>query len=257
MMNVPTIAWRELKAFFLSPIAYIVFFAFYLVNGLWFAFLVVEYGRLGGGAGGMQLPQGVEFPLSHVYGLWFVVLLVVLAPVLTMRLFAEERRSGTMEMLMTAPVTEAEVTVGKYLAALAVYVAMLLPTLIYLRILEALGDRPLDPGPVLGTWLGIVLIGMLFLAMGTFASALTRNQIIAAVVGVALTGSMLALVFVQWTFEVGTIGHEITGYLSVLAHLDSEFGRGAMDTRRLVFYFSLTGFFLFLTVRVVEARKWR
>jgi len=258
MSNVPTITWRELKGYFFSPIAYIVFFVFFLVVGIWFAFLVGQYGQAGAGDPTMgRPPQGIEFPFSPVFGLWFIIILVVLAPVLTMRLFAEERRSGTMEMLMTAPVTDVEVTLGKYLAALAVYVMMLVPTLLYVLILQSRADQALDLGPVLGTYLGVLLIGMLFLAMGAFASSLTRNQIIAAVLGVAMTGTMLAFVFLRFSYNAGDAGYETISYFSVLSHLDQEFSRGVVDTRRLIFYLSGTAFFLFFTVRMVEARKWR
>ena len=258
MSNVPAIMWRELKGYFFGPIAYIVLFVFFLVMGIWFSFLVGEYGEAGVGRPEFgQPPQGIEFPFSPVFGLWFIIVLVVLAPVLTMRLFAEERRSGTMETLMTAPVTDAEVTLGKYLAAVAMYLLMLAPTAVYVPILQWLAEGPLDLGPVLGAYLGVVLIGMLFLAMGTFASSLTRNQIIAAVVGVAMTGTMLAFVFLRWSYDVGDPGYETLSYLSVLTHLDQEFGRGVVDTRRLLFYLTGTAFFLFFTVRMVEARKWR
>ena len=258
MGNVPTIMWRELKSFFFGPIAYIVFFVFYLTYALWFAFLVGQYGLAGAGDPTMgRRPVGIEFPFSHVFDLWFVLVMVVMAPVLTMRLFAEERRSGTMEMLMTAPVTDVEVAVGKYLAALAVYLLMLAPTVVYVFVLQWLAASPLDLGPILGTYLGLVLMGMLFLAMGAFASSLTSNQIIAAVLGVGLTSTMLAFVFLRYSYEPGDAGYQTISYFSVLLHLQSDFGRGVVDTRRLIFYLSGTAFFLFFTVRMVEARKWR
>ncbi len=252
MSNLPVIAWRELKSYFFSPIAYIVFFVFYLVNGWYFGSLVTWYGEAARQGG-----QGIEFPMAPVFGIWFLIVMVIVAPILTMRLFAEERRSGTMEILMTAPVTDTEVTLGKYLAALLVYVVMLVPTVVYVLILKWLADRPPDVGPILGTYLGVVLMGMLFLAMGTFASSVTRNQIIAAVVGVLLTASMLAAVFLQGQFTPNTTGSQILNYFSVLEHVHQDFGRGLVDTRRLIFYLSGTAFFLFLTVRMVEARKWR
>jgi ABC-2 type transport system permease protein len=255
MSNVPTITWRELKSYFFSPIAYIVFFVFYLVMALWFAWLVSRYADIGSSE--MGPPQGIEFPVRPIFGFWFIILLVVLTPILTMRLFAEERRSGTMEMLMTAPVTDVEVTLGKYLAALGVYLLMLVPTVLYVLILGWLSDRRLDLGPILGTYLGIVLIGMLFLAMGTFASSLTRNQIIAAVLGLLMTVSLLGFAFLQYAFRPGTKGFDVMGYFSVLFHLDSDFGRGLVDTRRLIFYLTGTFFFLAFTVRMVEARKWK
>lgn len=259
MRQIPTVMWRELKSFFFSPIAYIVFFVFFLVQGLWFAWLVGQYGLAGAGMPERGMPpQGIEFPVSHIFGLWlFIVLLVVLVPVLTMRLFAEERRSGTMEILMTAPVTDVEVTLGKYLASLIVFLVMVAPTGLYVLILEWLADRALDTGPILSVYLGVVLIGMLFLSMGVFASSLTRNQIIAAVVGVALTGTGLAFVFLQQAFQVGSPGYELIAYLSPLSHLNADFGRGVVDSRRIILYVSSTVFFLFFTVRMVEARKWR
>lgn len=251
MSNIPTITWRELKAYFFGPIAYILFFVFYVGNAIWVGSLVSWYSDAG------THGQGIEFPMAAVFDLWFLIWMVVLAPVLTMRLFAEERRSGTMEILMTAPVTDTEVTLGKYLAALIVYIVMLIPTLAYVVVLQWVADRPLDLGPVFGTYLGAILLGMLFLAMGTFASSLTRNQVIAAVVGVLLTLTMLAAVFLQGLFKPESVGSQVLGYFSVLRHLQADFGRGLVDTRRLIFYLSGTAFFLFFTVRMVEARKWR
>jgi len=173
--------------------------------------------------------------------------------VIPMRLLSEERRSGTIEFLMTAPVTETQVVLGKYLAALVFYVFLWIPTLFYAALLAHYGA--LDWGPVASAYLGVLGIGALFLAAGLFASALARSQIVAAVVGFALVFSFFFLGFLEF-LSTGPAMREMVGYLNVLQHMD-DFNKGIVDTRRLIYYLTATVFLLFLSVRALEERKWR
>jgi ABC-2 type transport system permease protein len=179
--------------------------------------------------------------------------LLFVAPILTMRLIAEERKSGTIEVLMTAPVTETGVVLGKYLAALGYYLFLWLPTLAYVLVVQYFSK--VEWGPIAAGDLGIVGIGVLFLAVGLFASSLAKNQVVAAIV----TFAVLILFFTFGLLENlvnGETTKQVLGYLNLWQHMD-ELSRGIVDTRRLVYYVSVTAFFLFLTSRALEAKKWR
>jgi ABC-2 type transport system permease protein len=235
---------RELRAYFLSPLAYVVLFFFLVVNGFIFV-IIVDY------LNDPRAPAGQ--PLDYFFtAFWWLILLAVI-PALTMRLLAEERGTGSIEVLMTAPVTENQVVVGKYLGALVFYIFLWSPTVLYGVILASYAE--VDWGPVAAGYLGLVLIGALFLSIGLFASSLTRNQLIAAIItfalllllvlGVALLGN---LVDTPWLSDT-------LAYLNTLDHQE-ELSHGIVDTRRLVLYVSGTVFFLFLTARTLENNKW-
>jgi ABC-2 type transport system permease protein len=170
-----------------------------------------------------------------------------------MRLLSEEKKTGTMEVLMTAPVTDAEVVLAKFLAAFVFYLVIWLPTLLYPLIIEIFGN--LDWGRVWSGYFGIALIGMPFLAIGLLASSLTDNQIVAVI---------LSFVILAVLFSVGLLDYILAGsklkavfsYLSIWRHFH-DFGRGVIDTKPLVYYLSLAAFSLFVTVRVVEMRRWK
>ena len=168
-----------------------------------------------------------------------------------MRLLSEERRTGTLEMLLTAPVTEAQVVLGKYLGALLFYVFLWLPTLVYVALLAK--SLPLDWGPIGAAYLGILGIGALFLAIGVFASAVTRNQMVAAVFSFALTFLCFLPAFLEILVNDPKV-RDAVGYLNLYQHMD-DFSKGIVDTRRLVYYVSVTAFFLFLASRAVDAGK--
>lgn len=234
---------RELRAYFFSPLAYLVLFFFLAVNGVIFVFLVGQLNdpRSAGGP-----PLGYFFRAT-----WLMLLL--LGPLLTMRLVSEELRSGSIEVLMTAPVTEGEVIAGKFLAALTFYAFLWLPTLAYGAMISAY--EKVDWGPIAAGYLGVLLIGSLFLAIGTFASATTRSQLLAAM----MTGAMIFVFFLLGVFEEminNDVAKKALGYVSLWNHID-EFASGIVDTRRLVFYLSGTLFFLFLAARALEDKKWR
>ena len=237
---------RELQAYFLSPLAYVVLTVFLLVNGFVF-WLIVSF--LSDPRAGFGAP--LELFFGQTFFFWLVLLFVT--PVLTMRLISEERRSGTIEVLMTAPVSEVEVVLGKYLAALVFYLCLWVPTLVYAVIIDRYSD--VDWGPVAAGYLGVLGIGSVFLAVGLFASTLSRSQLVAALV----TFVILIPLFTFGLLENMTnspILKQVFGYLNIWQHMD-EFGKGIVDTRRLVYYASLSGFLLFLASRSLELKKWR
>jgi ABC-2 type transport system permease protein len=180
------------------------------------------------------------------------VILLLLMPLVTMRLFAEERRSGTIELLLTYPVRDGAVLIGKYLAALTLYGAMIAATLLYPILLVIFQARP-EWGAVGTGYLGLLLMGGMFLAVGVFASSLTENQIVAAIV---TFGILLMFWVIGWSAEVATgpLSTVLT-HLSILEHNDT-FAKGVLDTKDVIYYLDFTALALFLTLRSLEARRW-
>ncbi|MCP4655944.1 MAG: ABC transporter permease subunit [bacterium] len=238
---------RELRAYFFSPLAYVVLTFFLLVNGGVFS-LIISY---------LNDPRaaGSATPLKMFFGdtFFFWVVLLMITPLLTMRLLSEERRSGTIEALMTAPVSEAQVVMGKYLAALAFYVFLWLPTLVYTVIIAR--NSEVDWGPIASGYLGVLGIGGVFLAIGVFGSSFTKNQIVAAVITFAMLLYFFAVAFLDSLVTSDTL-KGILGYMNLLEHMD-EFGNGVVDSRRLVYYVTTSALFLFLSSRALAVKKWR
>jgi len=237
---------REFRAYFFSPLAWVVLTFFLLINGYVFS-LIVSY-LSDPRTGGSVTPFEIFFS-----GFFFWLILLVVTPLLTMRLLAEERSRGTIEVLMTAPVSETQVVAGKYLAALGFYVFLWLPTLVYVGIVARSGE--VDWGPIAAGYLGIVGIGAVFLAIGLFSSSFTKSQIVAGVIAFAAILMLFALAFTEGLVtESGT--KDVLAYLNLLGHME-DFSKGIVDTRRLVYYASTVVLFLFLSSRVLAARKWR
>jgi ABC-type transport system involved in multi-copper enzyme maturation permease subunit len=310
---------RELAAYFVSPIAYVVLVVFLVVTGHLFAITFNLLTTTG--------PKGAEWPMQSMFAderFWLVFLFI--PPLLTMRLFAEERSSGTLEVLMTAPLRDWQVVLGKYLACLAFFVLLWLPTLAYLPALQgasvpvfkqvwtpwsitllaglgaillgvlllwprlgtfwrlvslmlivagaaatAVGafmhytrdtthllEIPvlIDPYPALVTYLGMFLAGAMFLALGLLISSRVRDQMVAALIALAL--GLLFIVAGFWRPEQdGGLLYQLVYFFSVPLHFDRAFTRGVIDTRPLVLYASITLFCLFLTVRSLESRRWQ
>lgn len=234
---------RELRAYFFSPLAYVVLCFFLLVSGVIFIILVSQLNNPASPGGP---PLGFFFQTS-----WLMLLLII--PVLTMRLISEELRSGSIEVLMTAPVTEGQVIGGKFLAALAFYAVLWLPTVVYALSINLY--EKVDWGPVGSGYLGILLIGSLFVSIGVFASAMTRSQLLAAMITVALI-LLLFLISVFGSLTTNDLIKKTLDFLNIWDHIE-EFSSGIIDTRRLVFYLSGTLFFLFLASRALEDKKWR
>jgi ABC-2 type transport system permease protein len=207
-------------------------------------------------------PEGIRFPMERMFGdvsFWLVFLFI--PPLLTMRLFAEERSTGTLEVLMTAPLTDWQVVLCKFAAAFAFYLLLWLPTLLYLPVLLdwnwSTWTPGIDPFPVLSSYIGLALAGAMFLALGLFVSNLVRSQMVAALIALAL--GLVFIVVGIWRPDIDTGGplYQVLYFFTVPLHFDRSFSRGIVDTRNVVLYVSLTLFFLFLTVRSLESRRWR
>src|SRR5579863_8157584 len=254
MRNIWIIWRKELRSYFVSPIAYLLLTMFALIFGWMFwnmleAFVV--YGmesQMRGQPMPMNINEEVVRPLLgniSVIGMFFV-------PMITMRLFAEEKRSGTIELLVTSPVRDIEIILGKWLAALTMYSCMLLFTALNWAFLFKYGNP--DWKPMLVCYLGLFLQAAALLALGTFISTLTKNQIVAAG---ATFGLCLMLWLLSWigTFETSTWG-QVLSYASIVTHFES-FAKGVIDTKDAVFYLTLIFLGLFFTARSMEARRWR
>jgi ABC-type transport system involved in multi-copper enzyme maturation permease subunit len=315
---------REFTAYFLSPIAYVVLVVFLAVIGFLFTLTLNQLTATG--------PDGVEFPLQYMIGeqwLFWLVFLII-PPLLTMRLFAEERSTGTLEMLMTAPVRDWQLVLSKYVACFAFYVLMWLPTLIYVPVLVDAGWPPtvhdvwtgwsialmaglvgivaglvllFVPGdasvrllgsgllvagivatsvggwyhyhrdaehlffweakiasgslPVVSTYLGLALAGAMLLAIGLLVSSLVRNQLVAALVSLALGLAFIVTGFWRPDIDTGSTLGRALFFVSIPQHFSRDFCRGLVDTRHLTLYVSVAVFSLFLTVRSLESRRWR
>lgn len=235
-MNTFVIARRELKVFFVSPIAYLVGAAFLFITGLFFVFTVT----IGNAATFLQV-----FNVTSV-------LLLFLAPILTMRLLAEEARSGTLELLMTAPVRDWEVVLGKFLATFIFFLALLLPTLAYLVLLIQYGNP--DIAVTFSGYLGVIFLGAMLISLGLLTSALSANQIIAAVLGITLSLTLWLAGGLATVFE-GPFG-QLLKYLSVQEHL-ADFILGLITSTNVIYFLTMTATALFLTIRILEVRRWR
>lgn len=237
MMNVWYVMSKELRSYFVSPVAYVVI-AFWLVGTGFFFTLAVT--------------QSQAASLTNVFGVVTIFLLIV-APALTMRLLAEESRTGTLELLLTAPIKDWAVVVGKFLAVLVLYAAMIGLMIFYPILLAVFKGNP-DWGPVWSGFLGLFLFGMVFLAIGLFASSLTSNQIVSAVIAFVL----LLLLYVISNAS-GLVSTGVGDFLRSISLSDrfDPFTRGVIDLKDVVFYVSFAALVLFLTVQVVEARRYR
>lgn len=239
MRNIATMIQRELGAYFLSPIAYAVSAVFLFATGLAF------------GLGTFR--NGAEASLRSLFEFWMMLILVFVLPMLCMRLLSEEFRSGSFESLMTAPISEVEVVLGKFFGALAFYLVLLVALLLYPLLLSMFG--PVDGWLLLCNYIGLLLIGALYISVGLFFSACTKHQIVA----VLLTFAVLALA----TFASQGLAQNVEGWTrAVLQHLSIrthffDFVRGMVDTNHVVFFLTTTGLFLFLTVKRVEMRRWQ
>lgn len=238
---------RELRAYFVSPMAYVILTFFLIGNGVVF-FLITAY--LNDPRAGISTITPLQVFFGSIF-YWLVLICVV--PVLTMRLISEELRSGTIETLMTSPVSEGQVVIAKYLASLVFYGFLWLPTVAYALIVEHYGD--IDWGPVAAGYLGVFGMGAMFLAIGVFGSTFTKNQIVAATVTFGILVVFFCAGFLD-NLVTGETSQKVLEYVNLLKHMD-EFGKGVVDTRHLVYYLTTSVLFLFLASRALEARKWR
>jgi ABC-2 type transport system permease protein len=254
MRNTLIIFQKELRSYFASPIAYLLMALFAVIFGFFFYSATRFFIQMGMQAQmmGRGMPMDVNDyvirPLlsnASVIGLFLI-------PMITMRLYAEEMRSGTIELLMTSPVRDLEIVLGKWLAALVMYICVLGVSALNLALLFAYG-RP-DWKPILVGYLGLILQGGCLLAIGTFISTLTKNQIIA---GGATFAVCLLLWVLDWVSSYETSAWaKVVSYLSVVTHFE-PFSKGVVDTKDIIFYGSMIFFGLFLTARSVESVRWR
>jgi ABC-2 type transport system permease protein len=241
---------RELGTFFYSITGYVIIAAVALLTGLGFVVLMFTLG-------GDPITVPVTEAFYQTYFFWLILLL--LSPVVTMRLFALEKATGTFETLMTAPVGDVAVVAAKFFAALVFFLIAWLPLLACLAIVQHFTQQAaaLDPRTLAATYLGILLVGSLFVSIGCFASSLTRSQMGAAMISFVLGTGLFALGFAAKALPFTTDSQaRVLSYFDVFTHMDN-FARGVVDTRAVVFYVSATFIFLFLTLRVVESRRWK
>ena len=256
MSNILAIANKELRSYFASPIAYIVIGLFALLYGYFYVAIMAYFVRssMQMGQFGMQGPQSMNVNQQLIRPLLqnVTILVLFLMPMITMRTYSEEKRSGTIELLLTSPLTDFEIIMGKFLGGLALYAIMLSVTLIHLAILFMYG-RP-EWKPILTAYLGLLLLGGCFLATGLFISSLTKNQIVAGMLTFAV---FLFLWVITWmgSFSGPTID-KLTNYLSIIDHFD-DFGKGVIDTTHVIYYVSFIIFGLFLTAKSVDSERWR
>src|SRR5215203_1782574 len=254
MRNVMAIAGRELRSYFASPIAYVVIGFFALVFGYmyvgvknWFVQQGMQMG-MGGGPQSLNINQQMIRPLL----LNLTVVFLFLLPLITMRTYSAEKRSGTIELLLTSPITDLEIILGKFFGAMLLYAAMLAITTIHIGVLFVFGNP--EWKPIATGYLGLLLMGGCFLSLGLFISSLTKNQIVA---GIATFAVFLMLWVISWisTF-VGPTMQGILGYLSLTEHFD-DFAKGIIDTKHVIYYLSFMAFGLFLTAKSVDSERWR
>lgn len=237
---------REVLSYFVSPIAYVVLTA-------WLLYCGITFGVLCGLFAGAPSLSASSNPLSAFFGgsVLFFIPLWVFGPVMTMRLLAEERRTGTLEPLLTAPVTTAQVVLGKYAAALVFWVSLWVPTLLYVWITSQFGD--VDLGAVAASYLGVFGIGVYYMAVGLAMSALTQNQIVAALLTFAILAGQFALGLGTYV-EFFSQYKDVFSYISLWGYMQS-FSKGIVDTRYLVFDVSVAVLFVYLAWRVLEGRR--
>ena len=254
-MKIWAIFKKEMRLYFTSPVAWVVFTIFLLIAGYFF-YSIFAFFTLASMQSAMNPQMGRDLNVtdSVMRPLFsnISVILLLLMPLVTMRLFAEERRAGTIELLLTYPVRDGAVLAAKYLSALALYAIMIALTLLYPGIVVYFAR--LEWGPILTGYLGLLLMGATFIAVGVFASSLTENQIVAAI---TTFGALLIFWILGWSADYagGTAG-KVLQFLSILEHNDS-FSKGVLDTKDVLYYLNFTVLALFLTLRSLEARRWK
>ena len=253
MSNILAIAQKELKSYFASPIAYVIigFFAlvfgyFYIVSINVFLQMAMQMGVPGQGQ--VNINNMAIRPLLQNVS---VVALFVL-PLITMRTYAEEKRSGTIELLLTSPLTDFQIIMGKFIGAVALYALMLAITLPHMAVLFIYGNP--EWKPIVTGYLGLLLMGASFISMGLWISSLTRNQIVAGMITFAM---FLLLWTINWAIDsAGPTMQKILTALSITDHFD-DFAKGVIALRHVVYYLSFISFGLFLTAKSVDSERWR
>jgi ABC-2 type transport system permease protein len=237
---------RELFSLFVTPLAWIIIVVFLVLQGMHFSLLLSHFAQ--------QEVVPDHGPVQAFFGgtIFLYLPLLILCPGLTMRTFAEERRSGTIETLLTAPVSTTGLVLAKWLATVTVYVAMWAPTLLYMAVIRKTGALDWN---VVGTgYLGVLGVGSSYLAVGVLTSAMTRSQLVSLVLGMLVMVGLFVMGIGEMTLDDGW-ARDLCGYVSVWSQMD-DFSKGIVDLRRLAFDATLTAFPLFATVRVVDSWRW-
>jgi ABC-2 type transport system permease protein len=261
MKNVTAVFLKEMKAYFVSPVAYVVLTVFLVIAGYFFTGILniffersmmamMQAQQYGG------MPPSIDVPALVSRNFFGVVSTIVLfmLPMITMATYADEKRRGTIELLLTSPITNLEIVLGKFLAALSFFVVMLLPTFLYMGFLFLYSEPRMPVGPIFSGYLGLLLLGGTLISLGIFISTLTENQIVAA----SITFGVFLLL---WVIDLaarsgGSTLQEILSHLSILNHFE-DFAKGVIDTSSLILYGSLIFLGLFLTFRSIESLRWR
>lgn len=233
-----TLSWREVRAFFFSPVAYVVMAVFLVITGIFF--------------GLNDFVPGRNAEMNHFFNITVYVLCFVL-PIVTMRLVSEEMSRGTIETLMTAPVTDAQVILGKFFGALVFYAVMLLPTLLYVAVMVMFGEP--ETGPMLTGYLGLLLVGMTYIAVGLLTSTCTRFQIVSAIISMVFLCIMTFLCY-YLGFHVPVWARKALWFVGFAARYEN-FAKGLIPLDDVVYFLSITVLALYLSVKVLESRKWR
>jgi ABC-2 type transport system permease protein len=245
-----TLLSREVRSYFYSPIAYVVLVFFLLVSGVDFYFQISYMNQ-------RPMTYSVQEAFFNSIFFWFAFVLIF--PLITMRLFAEEFKLGTIEPLMTAPVRDWQVVLAKFFGALVFYIVLWIPTLLYFAIFQAITHQPAanSAGAYWGSYLMLLLLGMFYIAIGCLASVLTKNQIVAAIISFCAITLLFFLGLIQFILlYVSSAMRDLLGYFSALEHMGT-FSRGIIDTRPIILYVSMTILVLALTYQAFQSRKWR
>lgn len=244
MSRLGALTRRELMAYFYAPVPYLVMFLFLAIT---WAIVVPTL-------------QGTQARVDYVYVFsWLDFALLFLIPLLTMNTVAEERSKNTLETLLTAPVTDWQVILSKWLGTFAFYTVMLVPTLVYWVVFLQLGEgkQSLDPGPVIGSYLGALLLGGLYIAIGVFASSLTENGPLSAFLAFCIMILLMLLEVLPFVRDSSSeFVRTLFGFVSQRDHFQ-QFLQGRIAVHDLVYFAMMTTLFLFLSVRAIESRKWR
>jgi len=254
LRNIGAITAKELRGYFVSPVAWVMMGLFAFIFGYFYTVYLNMFvmqsmqSQFGQGPQNMNINMGMIRPLLGNAS----VLVLFLLPMVTMRTYSEEKRSGTIELLLTSPLTDLEIIVGKFLGAVGLYAGLLAVTAVYVGFLFWFGNPELKP--VLSGYLGLFLLGSCFISLGLFISSTTKNQMVA---GAATFVFALLFWIINWFSDsAGPTMAAILNYLSITQHFD-DFSKGVIDTKHIVFYLSFITFGLFLTMKSVDSERWR
>ncbi len=254
LRNISAIAGKELRGYFASPVAWVMMGLFALIFGWFFINYATYFVRnsmqaaLSGGPSTMNVNQDLIRPLFSNAS----VLILFLLPMVTMRTYSEEKRSGTIELLLTSPLTDFEIIIGKFLGTVGLYVALLAVTALYIGMLFLYGNP--EWRPLIAGYLGLLLLGSCFIAVGLFISSLTKNQMVAG--AATFIVGLLFWVIGWFADSAGATTGQVLSYLSITQQFD-DFGKGVIDTAHIVYYLSFISFGLFLSLKSVDSERWR